>query len=108
MGSLAFAGSAAPNGPRGDEAVIAIRRQAKRYFGRPLGAPGAAAGVGACGAELPDEVEAASHSQASARRERIFETLPRLNNASFGESWLTYIRTKSLPPSLSARMKGME
>src|SRR5262249_39968932 len=49
-----------------------------RYFGGSLGALGAAAGAGAFGAALPDEVEAASHWQASARRERIFETLPRL------------------------------
>src|SRR5262249_49921367 len=75
--------------------VAAPRRTERtvRYFGGSLGAPGAAAGAGAFGAALPDEV-AASHRQASARRERIFETLPRLNDASFGASWLSYIRTK--------------
>jgi hypothetical protein len=69
-----------------------------RYFGRS---------GGAFGAGLPDELEAASHSQACAKRERSFEKLPRLNDASDGASWLSYIRTKSLPPSASARMKGM-
>ena len=87
--------------------IAAIGRQALRYFDRPLGALGAAAGAGAFGAELPDEAEAASHSQASARRERIFETLPRLKNASYGALWLSYIRTKTLPSSASARMKGI-
>src|SRR5215471_6153266 len=69
-----------------------------RYFGRS---------AGAFGAGLPDELEAASHAQASAKRERSFEKLPRLNDASDGALWLSYIRTKTLPPSASARMKGM-
>jgi len=48
-----------------------------RYFGRS---------AGAFGAGLPDEPEAASHLQASARRARSFEKLPRLNDASDGVS----------------------
>ena len=87
--------------------AVICDRAGWRYFGGSLGALGAAAGAGAFGAALPDEVEAASHWQASARRERIFETLPRLNTASFGASWLSYIRTKTLLLSASARMKGI-
>src|SRR5262245_46183358 len=51
-----------------------LDRLSARYFGCP---------AGAFGAEL---VEAASHSQASARRERSFEKLPRLNDPSYGAS----------------------
>src|SRR5207245_9988804 len=53
--------------------------------------------AGALGAELPDEVEAGSHWQASARRERSFETFPSVNTASLGGWRLLCCATSRLP-----------
>ena len=52
------------------------------HFGFALGWPGEAAGAG-----FSVALDAPSQSQASARRDRILETLPRLNNESYGAPW---------------------
>src|ERR1700756_2995657 len=54
-----------------------------RYFGAALDGPGEAAGAGGFAAGFSVALAAPSQSQASARRERISEILPRLNNASY-------------------------
>src|SRR5262245_55260728 len=55
-----------------------------RYFGAAFGGLPETAGVGGFGAGVSVALSAPSQLQASARRERISEILPRLNNASFG------------------------
>jgi len=58
--------------------ILSVSRGSlSRYLGRALGCPGEAAG-----ADFSVALDAPSQSQASARRDRIRETLPRLNNVS--------------------------
>jgi len=59
----------------------------KGYFGGALGGVGETAGVAAFGTEFPVALAPPSQLQACARRERISEILPTLNNASCATSW---------------------